>query len=403
MERINHSTAETDKFGVGKDGFTEGTPPTIPATVVTDDVMNAVQEELCGVVEGVGASLVVGERDQVMTIIKSALAQIALSSSNKAEYTIGGTPAFNAVAAAENRDMICAVGSDGANDIAAYSYSGKTFIKSTGLGAATALKAVAYDNAANAVAVGSSGQIAVSANGGKSWTIKSAAGAYAGQFRCIAYDETNDEFWAAGDTGEIQVSADSGATWTSKKSGAQVFTEIAAENGNIIVFDSGSNLYYSSNSGSTWTNSAPPGSTTVTDLIYDADTSLFYLTSYDSGTHAASEVYSSSGTSTWTLKRDIHAELGGAYSSADAIAKVGDFFLITVSSAATGSASYLYSQTRYLFTKDFSYFYNAPIPRPGAYTGGSATYRENVVFGRSKIGFQIDYSGNIEYTAPVIF
>lgn len=57
MHRIDHSTREEDLFGAGKDGFTEGDPQTaVPATIVTADWANSVQEELARVVEaGIGA------------------------------------------------------------------------------------------------------------------------------------------------------------------------------------------------------------------------------------------------------------------------------------------------------------------------------------------------------------
>jgi hypothetical protein len=65
MHRIDHATREIDTFGAGKDGFTEGSPPTIPATIVTDDIANAWQEELANQVELSGQILSKGNRFQL--------------------------------------------------------------------------------------------------------------------------------------------------------------------------------------------------------------------------------------------------------------------------------------------------------------------------------------------------
>lgn len=55
MDRINHASAEADKFGAGKDGFTDGVP-TDPSsgTVVNEDFLDGVQEELVGLIEAAG-------------------------------------------------------------------------------------------------------------------------------------------------------------------------------------------------------------------------------------------------------------------------------------------------------------------------------------------------------------
>lgn len=54
--------------------FTEGNPSLgIPATVVTDDWANDVQEELCNLVEDQGITLVKGTQTQVLAAIKSLI------------------------------------------------------------------------------------------------------------------------------------------------------------------------------------------------------------------------------------------------------------------------------------------------------------------------------------------
>ncbi|MFU1166615.1 phage tail protein [Escherichia coli] len=74
MHRIDTKTAQKDKFGAGKNGFTRGNPQTgTPATDLDDDYFDMLQEELCGVVEASGASLEKGRNDQLLTALRALL------------------------------------------------------------------------------------------------------------------------------------------------------------------------------------------------------------------------------------------------------------------------------------------------------------------------------------------
>ncbi|POP06332.1 hypothetical protein EKL39_13025 [Salmonella enterica subsp. enterica serovar Typhimurium] len=74
MHRIDTKTAQKDKFGAGKNGFTRGNPQTgTPATDLDDDYFDMLQEELCGVVEASGASLEKGQHDQLITALRALL------------------------------------------------------------------------------------------------------------------------------------------------------------------------------------------------------------------------------------------------------------------------------------------------------------------------------------------
>lgn len=74
MHRIDTKTAQKDKFGAGKNGFTRGNPQTgTPATDLDDDYFDMLQEELCSVVEASGASLEKGRHDQLLTALRSLL------------------------------------------------------------------------------------------------------------------------------------------------------------------------------------------------------------------------------------------------------------------------------------------------------------------------------------------
>lgn len=74
MHRIDTPTAQKDKFGAGKNGFTRGNPQTgIPATDLDDDYFDMLQEELAGVVEAAGTTLDKAKRNQLLTAMKALL------------------------------------------------------------------------------------------------------------------------------------------------------------------------------------------------------------------------------------------------------------------------------------------------------------------------------------------
>ncbi|HCS7446922.1 TPA: carbohydrate kinase [Escherichia coli] len=71
---MDTKTAQKDKFGAGKNGFTRGNPQTgTPATDLDDDYFDMLQEELCSVVEASGASLEKERHDQLLTALRALL------------------------------------------------------------------------------------------------------------------------------------------------------------------------------------------------------------------------------------------------------------------------------------------------------------------------------------------
>ncbi|EIZ9115308.1 hypothetical protein MQ653_002390 [Escherichia coli] len=71
---MSWQTAQKDKFGAGKNGFTRGNPQTgTPATDLDDDYFDMLQEELCSVVEASGASLEKARHDQLLTALRALL------------------------------------------------------------------------------------------------------------------------------------------------------------------------------------------------------------------------------------------------------------------------------------------------------------------------------------------
>lgn len=72
MHRIDSSTKKANKFGAGKDGFTEGTPGVEAATETTDDWLDGVQEEIISPIEAMGYTPTKGTRNQLWTAMKRA-------------------------------------------------------------------------------------------------------------------------------------------------------------------------------------------------------------------------------------------------------------------------------------------------------------------------------------------
>lgn len=74
MHRIDTPTAQKDKFGAGKNGFTRGNPQTgTPATELDDDYFDAIQEELTGIIEASGAAPDKSKRNQLLVAMKTLL------------------------------------------------------------------------------------------------------------------------------------------------------------------------------------------------------------------------------------------------------------------------------------------------------------------------------------------
>ena len=78
MHRIDSATAEADKFGSGKDGWTEGEPSSTLPTKTTDDWFDGVQEEICNVVENADIALVKNTRDQLSDAVNVMLNRAAV-------------------------------------------------------------------------------------------------------------------------------------------------------------------------------------------------------------------------------------------------------------------------------------------------------------------------------------
>ena len=74
MHRIDTSTAQKDKFGAGKNGFTLGNAQTgVPPTEVSADILDAIQEEICSVIESEGVTLDKSKQDQLLQAINEKI------------------------------------------------------------------------------------------------------------------------------------------------------------------------------------------------------------------------------------------------------------------------------------------------------------------------------------------
>ncbi|MFM0328164.1 phage tail protein [Paraburkholderia strydomiana] len=77
MRRISTATRVVDKFGTGKDGFTNGDAVAgLPSTDLEDVWFDHVQEEIANVVEGAGLTLDPANRSQLLAAIQAMFAPV---------------------------------------------------------------------------------------------------------------------------------------------------------------------------------------------------------------------------------------------------------------------------------------------------------------------------------------
>jgi hypothetical protein len=72
MFRADHATRLVDANGSGKDGYGSGDPGVTPATVVTADALNSLQEELCRAIEAAGITLDKTKLNQLARVVGGA-------------------------------------------------------------------------------------------------------------------------------------------------------------------------------------------------------------------------------------------------------------------------------------------------------------------------------------------
>lgn len=92
MHRIDTPTAQVDKFGAGKNGFTAGNPQTgeLP-TALDQDFFDSIQEELTAVIESASIALSKASRNQLL----AALKKLFLQPGNNLSEILNKTAALN--------------------------------------------------------------------------------------------------------------------------------------------------------------------------------------------------------------------------------------------------------------------------------------------------------------------
>ncbi|MEM6050536.1 hypothetical protein AAH450_08125 [Erwinia sp. P7711] len=84
MHRIDTSTAQVDKFGAGKNGFTGGNPQTGElATALDADFFDSVQEEICNLIESAGLTPDKGDNSQLLKAVEAMLTALKLGTASK--------------------------------------------------------------------------------------------------------------------------------------------------------------------------------------------------------------------------------------------------------------------------------------------------------------------------------
>ena len=95
MQRINTTNKATDLFGLGKHGYRAGNPATgQSATELSADVMNSLQEEIAGVIEGANIALVPGNNAQLIAAITALIASGGITQPQFDNTTKLATTAF---------------------------------------------------------------------------------------------------------------------------------------------------------------------------------------------------------------------------------------------------------------------------------------------------------------------
>jgi hypothetical protein len=92
MHRIDTATAQKDKFGQGKNGFTRGNPQTgTPATQLDYLYCDAIQEEIANAIELAGIKLDKSKHDQLAMAIKKGNVKLSSATDSSSE-TEAATP-----------------------------------------------------------------------------------------------------------------------------------------------------------------------------------------------------------------------------------------------------------------------------------------------------------------------
>lgn len=276
MHRIDSATAEADKFGSGKDGYTEGDPAAgVPPTETTDDWFDAVQEELAAPIENYGGTLIKADNHQFMRTYRMMLSRMAIGGLQEVvgitgEYFFGVAVNSSGITGSEAYAVAVGLG------VIASSDDGYTWTdQSMGAGFAGLLSDVAYGVGSGAprwVAVGGSGSVKVqtAAGPGATWTNQTPAASGGTGFNRVIWSSELSLFVAVGQDGEIQTSPD-GTVWTKRTpAGAYTghFVDVASSPSALVAVGRSSAAIQRSADGITWADVTPGGAADLYGVAY---------------------------------------------------------------------------------------------------------------------------------------
>ncbi|MFQ1679153.1 glycine-rich domain-containing protein [Pantoea dispersa] len=154
MHRIDTSTAQVDKFGSGKNGFTGGNPQTgVLPTALDADYFDTLQEELAAVIESAGITLNKAANNQLLLAMRALTPGRLL---NVRVFTANTTVTFSAMT---KNIRVQIVGGGGGGGGAQATSAGQTSAAGGGGGGAYADAYMPVPDASVALTVGSAGAV----------------------------------------------------------------------------------------------------------------------------------------------------------------------------------------------------------------------------------------------------
>ena len=203
MHRIDSTNVEADKFGAGKDGFTDGDPGVTAATDTTEDWFDGVQEEICNVIEKNGGTLVKGTRDQLYDILRAPVGEA------------GGGTAIDATGGTTDGTALRGVGGSGnGKGVEGVGTGSGSGVK--GIGGATNLSSGLFGDGANSAATNARGVSGTGKNTGNGGYF---IGGTTGSGVAGIGGSTNDNSGVFGDGASSAATNSRGVTGTGKGTG----------------------------------------------------------------------------------------------------------------------------------------------------------------------------------------
>lgn len=311
-KRINTSLKETDKFGAGKHGWTDGVSPPDDSTSGEDSWFDHAQEEIATVVESLGYTIPAAEVIANRNMMQSALhiAQLSTMFTAFKEYTgldvavvkvFGGLVTKTANEAFDHTIITRIVAGTGV-----VQWEQLTGIDSTTAPGGNSVRAGVWSQAdAQNVLVGTAGD---------AWTqavaatpvLRTTPNANA----LLAVADNGTLYVAGGDSGDIITSPD-GITWTARTSNLSGSINNIEWNGTIFLATDDTVLGDASTStdGITWVNKTVTGLPTDTSfhkLLWNTQRAKWYATAFDaSSTPRDNTILVSTDGETWTTEKAL--------------------------------------------------------------------------------------------------